>query len=41
MADDLRAPVEVAIQARDDGDKVAGCSLLTVAAAIAQPAGRL
>jgi hypothetical protein len=41
MADDLRAPVEAAVQAWDEGDKLGARSLLEDAATIAQVAGRL
>jgi hypothetical protein len=41
MADDLHAPVEAAVQAWDEGDRLAACGLLGDAAAIARPAGRL
>jgi hypothetical protein len=41
MADDLRAPVEAAVQAWDEGDKLGARSLLEDAATIAQVSGRL
>jgi class 3 adenylate cyclase/tetratricopeptide (TPR) repeat protein len=41
MAGDLHAAVEAAVQAWDEGDKLSARGLLTDAAAIARPAGRL